>query len=141
VFVGDVGDDAVLECFVGIEAQKRLGNLFHEGFIDRPDRQWEFLNARSRAAVYENGAGAARVLRDSGIAPNDMRTFPNTKTYRQFHHSLMICEALASLDLGARANPPSIYRLAGDTCTRTYEYAPGINAVSDSSAFRRIPST
>jgi len=98
-----------LHAFVGGASTKRfkerLGNLFHEGFIDRPDRQWKFLNARSRAAVYENDAGAARVLLDSGVVANDIRTFPHAKPHRQFLHSLMICEALASLDLGARANP------------------------------------
>ena len=41
-----------------------------------------------------------RALREAGIDPGDRRT-----ECRQFRHSLMICEALASLDLAARSLP------------------------------------
>ena len=56
-------------------------------------------------AVYENGSGAARSLRKAGIIVDDRRTFPGEACHHQFLHALMICEGLASLDLGVRATP------------------------------------
>ena len=98
-----------IHAFVGGASEKRfkerLGDLFHEGYIDRPEQQWEFARARYLPVVYENGAGATRALREAGIAIDDTRTFPATTAHRQFQHSLMICEILASLDLGVRADP------------------------------------
>jgi hypothetical protein len=44
-----------------------------------------------------------------GFAGEDRRTFLNEAGQRQFQHSLMICEALASIELAARA--PSALRL------------------------------
>lgn len=98
-----------IHAFVGGTSEKRfkerLGDLFHEGYIDRPTQQWEFARARYLPAVYENGAGAVRALSETGVTIDDARTFPATTAHRQFQHSLMICEILASLDLAARANP------------------------------------
>ena len=84
--------------------KERLGDLFHEGYLDRPEQQWQFANAIHRPAVYESGLGAARALLENGIAVDDARSFLSTTAHRQFLHSLMICEVLASLDLGTRAN-------------------------------------
>ena len=98
-----------IHAFVGGASEtrfkERLGDLFHEGYLDRPVQQWGFARARYLPVVYENGAGAARVLRESEIMVDDTRTFPATTAHRQFQHSLMICEVLASLDLGIRADP------------------------------------
>lgn len=85
--------------------KERLGNLFHEGYLDRPDQQWQFAGARYSPAVYESGRGAERVLRNVGETVCDARTFPATTAHRQFLHSLLISEVLASIDLGIRANP------------------------------------
>lgn len=57
------------------------------------------------AAIYENGAGAARALLEAGITIYDPGTFLVATAHGQFQHSLMICEVLASLDLGVRADP------------------------------------
>src|ERR1700692_4432912 len=66
--------------FVGGESEKRfkerLGDLFHEGYIDRPNQQWEFARARHLPTVHESDTGAARALRDSGIKVDDARTLP-----------------------------------------------------------------
>jgi len=98
-----------IHAFVGGASEKRfkerIGDLFHEGYIDRPEQQWEFARARYLPAVYENGAGATRTLNEIGTTVADARTFPATTAHRQFQHSLMICEILASLDLGVQANP------------------------------------
>ena len=85
--------------------KERLGDLFHEGYVDRPSQQWDFADARHSPAVYETGAGAARALFDAGIMAGDRRTFLSETAHRQYRHSLMICQILASLDLGVRAVP------------------------------------
>jgi len=85
--------------------KERLGDLFHEGYLDRPAEQWQFADARCRPAVYENGKGSAQALRACGIILDGSSTFLGDSGHRQFLHSLMICEVLASIDLGVRANP------------------------------------
>jgi hypothetical protein len=98
-----------IHAFVGGASEtrfkERLGDLFHEGYVNRPLEQWEFAGARHQSAVYEIGAGALRVLREVGADLDDGLTFLRKAGQRQFLHSLMICEALASLELGARATP------------------------------------
>ena len=98
-----------IHAFVGGKSvtrfKERLGDLFHEGYLGRPSQQWEFADARHRPAVYEIGTGAMRILRETGAAPGDARTFLSETGHQQFLHSLMICEVLASLELGTRADP------------------------------------
>jgi hypothetical protein len=98
-----------LHAFVGGASEtrfkERLGDLFHEGFIDRPEKQWEFANARYQPAVYEIGNGAKRVLDEHGGRGSDPRTFLAATAHRQFAHSVLICEALASIELATVANP------------------------------------
>lgn len=97
-----------IHAFVGgasvTRLKERLGDLFHEGYLDRPEQQWQFANASHRPAIYESGLGAARTLLENGIVVDDSRSFLSTTAHRQFLHSLMICEVLASLELGVRAN-------------------------------------
>ena len=85
--------------------KERLGDLFHEGYIDRPSRQWELANSRYQPAIYESGEGAKRALHESGIPVDDHRTFLAETAHRQFQHSLMICEVLASIELASRSSP------------------------------------
>jgi hypothetical protein len=96
-----------IHAFVGGASEtrfkERLGDLFHEGHLDRPGQQWDFADARCAPAVYEGGRGAAQALGLAGITIDDPRTFLAATAHRQFLHSLMICEVLASLDLGVRA--------------------------------------
>jgi hypothetical protein len=81
--------------------KERLGNLFHEGFINRPSQQWEFARARYLPAVHENDKGAERALAEiRGVSP---RTYLSAAAHRQFRHSLMICECLASIELAAKS--------------------------------------
>src|SRR5665213_503221 len=98
-----------IHTFVGGASQtrfkERLGDLFHEGFIDRPSQQWEFANCRHMPAVYESGHGAQRILRERGIERVEQVTFLAGTAHRQFLHSMMICEILASFELGIRGRP------------------------------------
>ena len=55
--------------------------------------------------VYESGTGSVQALRAFGTDLGEACTFLADTAHRQFLHSLMICEALASLDLGMRTDP------------------------------------
>ncbi len=98
-----------IHAFVGGASEtrfkERLGDLFHEGYLDRPTQQWEFADARHMPVVHESGRAAEQTLRACAMALEEAKTFLAASAHRQFLHSLMICEALASLDLGIRANP------------------------------------
>jgi hypothetical protein len=90
-----------IHAFVGgykIAVIKRLGVLYHDGFLDRPAQQWQAINARYMPAVYELGKKGEQALRTVGIAVNPMPS-------QQFSHSLMVCDILASIELGIRADP------------------------------------
>jgi Replication-relaxation len=82
--------------------KERLGDLFHEGYLDRPARQWEFADARCAPAVYELGERARRALAERG-AEFEPRTFLSSGLHAQFLHATMICECLASIELAARS--------------------------------------
>ncbi len=85
--------------------KERLGDLFHEGFLDRPERQWELPSARYVPAAYELGGRAKRVLDECGRPAAAPLTFLSAPAHRQFSHSLLICACLASFDLAARERP------------------------------------
>jgi len=91
-----------LHAFVGgastTRFKERLGDLFHEGYIDRPAQQWQFADARCQPAIYEIGSGAIRTLDEAGGA-DEPCTFLSSSAHRQFQHSLLICECLASIEL------------------------------------------
>jgi hypothetical protein len=95
-----------LHAFVGGASEtrfkERLGDLFHEGFPDRPERQWELAAARYQPAVYELGERGRRVLAGIGGETKE-RTYLSSATHRQFLHANMICECLASIELGTHA--------------------------------------
>jgi hypothetical protein len=97
-----------IHAFVGGASQtrfkERLGDLFHEGYLNRPERQWEMANCRHRPVVHEIGAGARRVLEAQGVA-EQARTWLGASAHVQFSHSSMICELLASIELGTRQRP------------------------------------
>jgi hypothetical protein len=96
-----------IHAFVGGASEtrfkERLGDLFHEGYLDRPAQQWQFAGALYRPTIYEAGDDARRVLCDQG--GNDSCTFLAPTAHRQFAHSMMICEVLASLEINARHDP------------------------------------
>lgn len=83
--------------------KERLGDLFHEGFIDRPSQQWNYANCRSSPAIYEGNARSRHFLLERGIQNDDQATWLGRRPHRQFLHSRNICEMLASIELTARA--------------------------------------
>ncbi len=83
--------------------KERLGDLFHEGFIDRPAQQWQFAQARYAPVIYELGERASRVLAECENIDGATRTFLAHSGHRQFEHSLTICQLLASVELAAKA--------------------------------------
>lgn len=95
-----------LHAFLGGASEKRfkerLGHLYHDArLINRPGQQWQFANCRYMPAVYELDEAGARVLRDCG---QDFVPARVARPSRQFAHTLMVSEALASIELGARAS-------------------------------------
>ena len=97
-----------IHAFVGGASEtrfkERLGDLFHEGYLDRPAQQWEFANARCMPAVHENGRGGMNALRACGMGLDEGGAASGATAHRQFLHALMTGEALASIELAARTS-------------------------------------
>jgi hypothetical protein len=95
-----------IHAFVGgaseTRLKERLGDLFHEHYLDRPEQQWRLANCRHVPAVYELGEGGRRALREGGIGDGGPWTWLG-EAHRQFSHSLMTCEVLSSIELGVRS--------------------------------------
>src|ERR1700719_1255112 len=64
--------------------KERLGDLFHEGFVDRPSQQWQLAEARCRPAVYELGERGKRALNEYGDAIDGHRDFLSQIAHRLF---------------------------------------------------------
>lgn len=102
-----------LHALVGGRSQKRfverLGDLFHEcGYVARPRQQWQAVNARYMPVVYELAPAGRRVLAASGVDQGAaVAPLPKHRqeVARQFHHELMVCDILASIEIGTRADP------------------------------------
>jgi hypothetical protein len=101
-----------LYAFLGGEShtrfKQRLGQLYHDGrFINRPEQQWQFANCRCMPLVYELDVRGEQVLRDHGLLVHDSPLLKKGRmgAYRQFPHQLMICDCLASIELGVRQHP------------------------------------
>ncbi len=93
-----------IHAFVGGNKTKlieRLGDLYHEGgYLDRPEQQWEAVNARYMPVAYELGERGRWALADVG--PEIPRRTDRTRQYR---HEAMVCEIVASIELESRAIP------------------------------------
>jgi hypothetical protein len=101
-----------LYAFLGGKSQtrfkERLGHLYHDGrFINRPEQQWQFANARCMPVVYELEARGEQILRDYGFLMHDSPLLKKGRmgACRHFAHQLMICDCLASIELGVRQQP------------------------------------
>ncbi len=84
--------------------KERLGDLFHEGFIDRPNEQWEFAGRLNAPVVYQLGRRGREGLRMREEATDDRRVILTRGPQRQFAHALMTCDVVASFELSARAS-------------------------------------
>lgn len=102
-----------IHALAGGKSQKRfierLGDLYHEGgYVNRPSQQWQAINARYMPAVYELGEAGERVLKQRDLLEEN--TSPLLRKaklgeIRQYHHELMICDIISSIEIGVRANP------------------------------------
>ena len=88
---------------------ERLGDLYHEGgFIERPTQQWQAINARYMPAVYELGDAGRKLLAEYGTTHESVMPSAGRQTCRpsrHFHHELMICDILSSIEIGVCADP------------------------------------
>lgn len=102
----------VLHAFAGgasvTRFKERLGDLYHEGgYLNRPAQQWETAHSRYLPAVYENSDRARDTLAAQGRLADPCPHMPygTSNAGRQFAHSLMICETLASIELQVIGRP------------------------------------
>jgi len=85
--------------------KERLGDLYHDGkYVNRPAQQWQFANCQYMPLAYELDVRGEQVLRDRGLMQHEGPLLSRGRmgAYRQFAHQLMICECLASIELGVR---------------------------------------
>ena len=101
-----------LYAFLGGDSEtrfkERLGHLYHDGrYINRPEQQWQFANCRYMPVIYELDDKGEQVLRDRSLIHSDSPLLKKGRTgaYRQFAHELMICDCMASIELGVRQDP------------------------------------
>ena len=88
--------------------KERLGHLYHDGrYINRPEQQWQFANSRHMPVVYELDDRGEQVLRERGLIHSYSPLLKKGRrgAYRQFAHELMICDCMASIELGVRQDP------------------------------------
>ena len=98
-----------LHAFLGGNSEtrfkERLGHLYHDGrYINRPEQQWQFANCRHMPVIYELDDMGEQVLRERGLILSDSPLLKKGRmgAYRQFAHELMICDCMASIELGVR---------------------------------------
>jgi len=100
-----------LHAFVGGKSYKRfierLGHLFHEGgYLNRPQQQWQAINARYAPAVYELGERGWDIVREQGLDQAPLKSRKNgQRVIRQYQHELMICDVVSAIEFGIRDNP------------------------------------
>lgn len=76
---------------------ERLGTLFHEGYLNRPARQWQCVNARYKPCTYELDGKGKAVLSELGLR------IPHRVGHgKNFSHELLVCLIQASLEISCR---------------------------------------
>lgn len=92
--------------FVGRSPKKvaeRLRILYDNNVVERPPQQWQAHNARYSNIIYELAEEGESVLKEHDLYPQNVsRLTKNGRQgrIRQFSHSMMICDTLASIELG-----------------------------------------
>lgn len=98
--------DFMLKLLGKVSEQKvtrRLRDLYDLGYINRPEEQWRAMNARYSAAVYELDTKGEQLLRDNELYPLELSSLTRKSrngAIRQYPHSMMICDTLASIEIG-----------------------------------------
>jgi len=101
-----------IHAFVGGQKnrlQERLARLYREPncYVNRPAQQRQYFNANYRPILYELDRNGERALREQGRFDDDAPvTWLNCRRDGRtgFAHAVMVCEALASIELGIRGN-------------------------------------
>jgi hypothetical protein len=88
---------------------ERLNALYREPncYLGRPGQQRNYFNANYRSLIYELDHRGERVLQEYGhYDPLEAVAWLSRgrENHITFAHSVMICQALASIELGVRAN-------------------------------------
>lgn len=84
---------------------RRLRDLFDAGYVNRPEEQWRAFNARYSQAVYEIDVLGEEALRERGVYPRELSSLTRKSrggAIRQYPHSMMICDTLASIEIGLK---------------------------------------
>lgn len=84
-----------------------LRKLFDNGFIDKPRSQRRGYNNLYSPDIYELDTNGRELLAERGVAPFEITRLlrqTNTGPIKNFAHSMMICDAMASLELGVRGS-------------------------------------
>lgn len=95
--------------------QDRLTNLFHEthtahggAYLDWPQQQRLAYNARYTPSIYALSLAGEAFLMEEGIRvanASDLVCDGRMNADREFPHAMMICETLASIELGTHSVP------------------------------------
>ena len=95
--------------------QDRLTDLFHEtdtlhngAYLDWPRQQRETYNARYTASIYALSSAGEALLEDEDVQVNyltDLVRSGRMAVNREFAHTMMICDTLASIELGVQSEP------------------------------------
>lgn len=102
-----------IHAFVGghpMTLKWRLRDFYHEDpYLNRPKQQRDAYNARYSPAIYELGPLGEEILREHGLLEENASDLVTRgrmgSKQRAFPHSLMICDTLASIELGVRDDP------------------------------------
>lgn len=102
-----------IHAFVGGQKnrlQERLARLYREPncYLNRPSQQRQYFNANYRPLLYELDRNGEQALRSCGRWEDDSAiTWLNSAREGRvdFAHAVMVCEALASIELGIKRNP------------------------------------
>jgi Replication-relaxation len=102
-----------IHAFIGGDRTKliqRLNALYREPncYLARPHQQRNYFNANYRSLIYELDQNGERALREYGCYDPAQAVAwlrRGRESHVTFAHSVMICDALASIELGIRNNP------------------------------------
>jgi len=90
--------------------QERLARLYREPncYLNRPAQQRQYFNANYRPIIYELDHNGERALRQYGRSDDEAPiSWLNCRRdgRTDFAHAVMVCEALASIELGIKSDP------------------------------------
>ena len=134
-----------LHAFTGGASQtrfvERLGALYHDGqYVNRPKAQWDTADARCAPAVYELDRRGREVLQAAGVVPDRALVWDRRDgAASHFLHTLMVCEVLASIELGIRQTEGVRFVSCGEILSRAPGVSLSLPACIASSSYTIVP--